>query len=80
VRRLVVLQGLRLVAAGVVVGAGAALIANRLLSTLLFGVSPTDPQTIAAVPAALVAVALAACLVPAHRAAALDPADVLRES
>jgi putative ABC transport system permease protein len=43
-------------------------------------VSPTDPRTIMGVVATLVAVALIACLVPAHRAAAIDPAKILRDS
>ena len=80
VRRLVVVNGLRLVVAGVVVGIGTALLAGRLMSTVLFGVSATDPRVLVGVPAALLAVALVACLIPAQRAAALDPADVLRDA
>jgi putative ABC transport system permease protein len=80
VRRMVVLHGLRLVAVGVAVGLAVALLANRLIVTLLFGVSPRDLRTIVGVPVALLVVAVAACLVPARRAAALDPAAVLRES
>jgi predicted permease len=79
VRRMILWNGLRLIGAGVIVGVGAALASTRLIQTLLFGVSPTDLQTIAGVPAALVALAIVACLIPAYRAAALDPADVLRE-
>ena len=80
VRRMVVVQGLRLVVAGVVVGIGTALLASRLMTTILFGVSATDLRVLVGVPAALLAVAFAACLVPARRAAALDPADVLRDA
>jgi putative ABC transport system permease protein len=80
VRRLVVFHGLRLVIVGVVVGVIAALLASRLMSTVLFGVSPTDLRVIVGVPAALLAAAIAACLIPAQRAAALDPADILRET
>ncbi len=79
VRRRVVSQGMALVAAGVAVGAIAAVVAGRLLTTLLFGVSPTDPRMIVGVPAGLVLVAIVACLVPAQRAARLDPAQVLRD-
>ena len=49
------------------------------MTTLLFGVSPMDLRTLLGVPAALLFVAMAACLVPARRAAAIDPARILRE-
>ena len=78
VRRMVVLQGLRLVVGGVLVGVVAACLGSRLMTTVLFGVSPTDVRVLVAVPAALLAVAIAACLIPASRAARLDPAEVLR--
>jgi predicted permease len=78
VRRLVVFHGLRLVVVGVVAGAAAALLASRLMSTVVFGVSPTDVRLLVGVPAALLAVAAVTCLVPARRAARLDPAEVLR--
>jgi len=67
------------VAGGVAIGIGAAIMTTRLMTTLLFGVSPTDPRTVIGVPAALVIVAIIACLAPAHRAARLDPAEILRE-
>jgi putative ABC transport system permease protein len=79
VRRMVVWHGLRLVIAGVAAGVGTAFLASRLITTLLFGVSPTDLRTMVGVPAALVLVAIVACLVPAHRAARVDPAEILRE-
>jgi len=79
-RRMVVVQGLQLVAAGVTLGAAAALLTARLMTTLLFGVTPTDLRTMVSVPLALVIVAAIACLVPARRAARLDPAEILRES
>lgn len=79
-RRFVIAQGLRLVVAGVAVGLGAAFLTTRLMTSELFGVSPTDLRTMAGVPAALVVVALVACLIPARRAARLDPAETLRES
>src|SRR4029077_592141 len=79
VRRMVVFQGVRLVGAGIAVGIGAALLASRLMSNVLFGVSPTDPRALVGVPLALLAVAIIACLIPAQRAAGLDPAEVLRD-
>jgi putative ABC transport system permease protein len=80
VRRLVVFHGVRLVLVGVMVGVGAAFLVGRLMSTVLFGVSPTDPRVLVGVPAALLAAAITACLIPAQRAAAMDPADILRDA
>ena len=67
------------VAAGLVVGMAAALAAGRLVHSLLFGVAPTDALTLAGVAAALASVAMLACLLPAHAAARIDPARVLRD-
>jgi putative ABC transport system permease protein len=78
VLRLVLRQGGALVAAGVAAGVVAALAATRALSSLLYGVSATDASVFALVPALLVAVALAACLVPARRATKVDPMVALR--
>ena len=80
VGRMVVLQGLRLVAAGVAIGVGAAVLGARFLASLLYAVSPTDLRVMAGVPLALLAVAAVACLAPGRRAARLDPAVILRES
>jgi len=80
VRRMVILQGLQFVGVGVAAGVATAFVTSRLLRTLLFQISPTDLRTIVAVPAALVLVAAVACLVPARRAARLDPAQILRET
>ena len=80
VRRMIVLQGLRLVVVGVVVGLAAAFLTARSLTTVLFDVSPTDPATMAGVPLALLATAGLACLITGRRAARLDPAEILRES
>jgi len=77
---LVLAQGMALAALGLVVGLAGALAMTRLLSTLLFGVSPRDPVTMAAAASVLAAVALLACYLPARRAAALDPLAALRES
>jgi putative ABC transport system permease protein len=59
---------------------GAAFLTARLLTTVVYGVSPTDMRTLLAVPAALALLAAVACLVPARRAARLDPGRILRES
>jgi putative ABC transport system permease protein len=67
-----------LIGAGLAVGAGSALILTRLIVSLLFEVSPTDPIVFAGVTMLLVLVALAACFVPARRAARVDPMIALR--
>jgi putative ABC transport system permease protein len=78
VLRLVVAQGSVVVALGVTGGVAAALLAMRYLQTLVFGVSPTDPATLAAAAAILTLVALAAHAVPIRRALRIDPASALR--
>jgi putative ABC transport system permease protein len=76
--RLIVRPGLALAAAGVAAGVlGAALLA-RLMNAVLFGVTPTDAVTYAAVSLLLIAVALAACYIPARRATRQDPLIALR--
>jgi putative ABC transport system permease protein len=75
---LVMRQGLWLVATGIVIGLGAAAGLTRYIETLLFGVTPTDASVIATVTGILVFVALAACFIPARRATAVDPLEVLR--
>ena len=77
-RRLVVGQGMRVAVAGLAVGLAAALAGSRVLSSLLFGVSATDPTTFAAAALVLGAAATVACWVPARRASRLNPAAVLR--
>jgi putative ABC transport system permease protein len=72
-------RGIVPIAAGIVLGTLCALAATRLLRTLLFEVSPTDPATFATVAGLLAAVGLAALLSPAWRAARTDPATVLRQ-
>ena len=70
--------GLKLGAIGVVLGAALAAGLARLIATFLYGVKPTDPATYAIVGVGLVVVALAACLIPAHRALKVDPMVALR--
>jgi putative ABC transport system permease protein len=79
IARLVVLNGLALSALGVGAGLVAAAGATRLLSSVLFGVEPTDSLTFAAAAVAMLAVAACACYLPARQASRMDPADVLRE-
>ena len=75
---LVLRQGLQLVAVGLALGVGGALILTRVLTTLLFDIQPNDGLTYVAVSVALMLVALGACLVPARRAASVDPMVALR--
>ncbi len=72
-------HGLRLAAVGIVAGIALALGTTRLVSSLLFGTSPTDVVTFAAVAALLVAIAAGASLVPALRASRVDPLIALRD-
>ena len=76
--RMVVVQGMRLVAAGVVIGVASATGLTRLLASFLFGVETSDPATFVAVPVVLAAVALGAVAVPARRASRVDPLLALR--
>jgi putative ABC transport system permease protein len=78
VRRMVVLQGARLAAIGLVIGFAAALFLTRLMQGILYGTEPTDPFTFAAVSGLLASVALLATYVPAHRASCIDPAASLK--
>ena len=75
---MVLRQGLTLVLAGLAIGLGGALVLTRVLTTLLFGIERTDGLTFIAVSMVLVAVAAVACLVPARRAASVDPMVALR--
>jgi predicted permease len=78
VLRLVMKQGMTLSLMGVVIGVVVALGVTRFLSSSLYGVKPTDPLTFVAVSLILIAVALLACYIPAHRAANVDPMVALR--
>lgn len=75
---MVLRDGLAVAGLGLAVGLVGALGLTRLLSSLLFGISHTDPMTYIAAPAVLAAVALAACWIPARRATRVDPMEALR--
>jgi predicted permease len=78
VLRLVLANGFKMTSLGVAIGIVAALGLTRFLSTLLFGVKPTDPVTLVIVSLILIGVALLACYVPARRATKVDPVVALR--
>jgi ABC-type antimicrobial peptide transport system permease subunit len=76
---IVVRHGMVLTGIGLALGLTASWAATRALKTALYGITPTDPTTFAGVAGLLAVVALAACLIPARRAARVDPIVVLRE-
>jgi putative ABC transport system permease protein len=71
-------QGLRMALAGVAIGMIGTLVAARSLGSLLYGISALDPVTLGSASVALIAIALAACALPARRAARIDPMRALR--
>jgi len=77
---LVTTQGLVVVSIGLAAGVAGALALNRLLASLLFGVGPADPSTLAAVACTIAVVAALTCALPAWRASRVDPNVVLRSS
>lgn len=79
VTRMVVLHGLRLGLVGLACGAGLAFLLGRLLQSLLYGVRPAAPFVFLTTGAALLAVALLACVIPAYRASRVDPVIALRD-
>jgi putative ABC transport system permease protein len=79
VLRLVVGQGMIVAGAGVAAGVAVGLVSARAVRGLLFGIEPLDPPTFVAVPLLLLAVALVATLIPARRAARIDPVRTLGE-
>jgi putative ABC transport system permease protein len=80
VRRMVVLQGMRLALIGVVLGIAAAYAAAKYMGTMLFGVQARDPLVFIGVPLLLALIALAAVWVPARRASRVDPLGALRSA
>jgi len=76
--RMILYEALRLLAAGIVLGAVALLFVVRFVRDMLYGVSAFNPATLAGTVALLAAVAFLAALVPARRAASLDPMEALR--
>jgi putative ABC transport system permease protein len=78
VLRLVVGQGMQLVLIGIVLGLGGAFLLTRMMSTLLFGISATDPSTFILIVLLLITIALLACYIPARRATKVDPLVALR--
>jgi len=78
VRRVVLMSGLRLAAAGIAAGLIAAVLGRRVVSSLLYQVSPTDAVTLGTVAAILLLAAAAASWIPARNATAIGPAEVLR--
>ena len=79
VLRLVLREGVGLIAVGLVIGVPGVLLAGRLIRGVLVGVSPVDPPTLAAVAALLSVVALVACYLPARRVVEIEPARLLRQ-
>jgi putative ABC transport system permease protein len=78
VLRLVLRNGMSLVLIGAAIGLAGAFALTRVMSSLLFGVAPTDLVTFTAVPAVLIAIAFLACYIPARRATKVDPLVALR--
>ncbi|HEX5884885.1 MAG TPA: ABC transporter permease [Pyrinomonadaceae bacterium] len=78
VLKLIIRNGMALVAIGVALGLAGAFALTRLMTTLLFGVTPTDALTIGVVSAVLIVVAFLACFIPARRATKVDPLVALR--
>jgi ABC-type antimicrobial peptide transport system permease subunit len=78
IQRWVVRNALRLVALGTVVGLPLAWILSRLIATMVFGVTPTDPATVAGAVSVLVVIGVLAAIAPARRAACVDPLLSLR--
>jgi putative ABC transport system permease protein len=76
--RMVLGEGVILIASGLIAGLAASLAINRMLAGLLYGVTPTDPLSLAAVAALVATIAITVCYLPARRAAKADPVELLR--
>jgi len=76
--RLVLWHGVKLGALGLLLGLGGTLICGQVLKSALYGISPVDPMALAASGLLLMGVAMAACYLPARRAARIDPMAALR--
>jgi ABC-type antimicrobial peptide transport system permease subunit len=79
VLRLILTEGLKPTVIGMLVGIMGAVALSRVLSSIVYGVSPTDPLTITAMALLLVCVGIMASAVPAYRAAQVQPASILRD-
>jgi predicted permease len=79
VRQLILRQGMMLATIGLVLGLGIVFVLARFLKSILYGISPSDPLTFTTITILLACVALLACLIPAQRAARVDPMVALRE-
>jgi len=77
--KLIIGQGMKLVALGLALGVGGALVVSRLMTHLLFGVSAHDPLTFVVIALLLMVIALLACYIPARRATRVDPMVALRQ-
>jgi putative ABC transport system permease protein len=77
IARLVLSEGMQLVVAGLVVGGAGAVLAGRLMDSLLYGVEPSDPVTLAAILVVVAVASIAAQIVPLLRATSTDPATAL---
>jgi ABC-type antimicrobial peptide transport system permease subunit len=78
VKRMIVMEGGTLVAIGLVLGAVGAVFAGQGIRGFLYEVSPNDPVTLVGVTVIMVAIGVAACWIPAMRAARVDPATTMR--
>jgi putative ABC transport system permease protein len=77
---MVLKEGVTMVAAGLLLGLGGALVATRSMTSLLFSVQPNDPPTLAVSSVVLICAAVLACLLPARKATSIDPMSALRHS
>jgi putative ABC transport system permease protein len=78
VLRMVLIQGFKLSIGGIAIGMVSAWLLTRIIRSLLFGISPMDPVVFISVALLLAGIALLACVIPARRAAKIDPMEALR--